>query len=209
MTRFDDTMASVRFALVAAVLAGLGRVVAEALIGSRWHAFSVHGWPTAPGAIGAWLVLSAAYAFGATPGSGGARRSRGLLAAGITALSGIGLVALGASVPGIVIGCALAISATVGLAVDRRQGRRRPRRFGFASIVREGTLVVGSAWLAMWLGYAFGPGAAGVAAGVWGFFLVQSLRFAWTPAAAHTHEEGDGFEAACRRLSHLLDETGG
>lgn len=146
-----------------------------------------------------WIGLVATYAYGLAPGRGRARRGRalgaslGLIAAGATAHWG-GLTPLGV----------LAISA-MGLSLARLVWSQHDA--GIRRLACEAALCLGSIVLAGWLIQAFATGPLAFAAGVWGFFLVQSLALAGTTTARADDREGDAFEAAQRRLESLLAEA--
>ena len=79
--------------------------------------------------------------------------------------------------------------------------RWRPVR----GIAIEACLTLGGLALA---GLLAGPGPAGIALGIWGYFLVQSLFFLIGPARPHEHRaEPDPFDEARKRLVALLGDA--
>ncbi len=170
-------------------------VAAAALAPALWH-LTGH----AAGLELVWIAVAAIYAFGLAPGAGAARRTSALGAAAAVAGTGLAASALGLGP------AAVAAALTVALAGARSfwiAGPGGERRIGL-----EVAIGVGSLGLGAWLIRSIGDGALALAAGLWGYFLVQSVY--WLVAGASRGSggrDGDGFEQARRRLEALLEES--
>ena len=186
---WKDTPRSILFSAAAASIA----LIHASLFGASSTATLGFG---STGAL--WILLIAIYAHGLAPGRGGRRRSRGLGAAIGVLLAGAAAWAMGASPWGALLACALALACV-------RSFWREPGSVA-KSVLTEAAVLVGSLALSGWLTQAFASGPIALAAGVWGFFLVQSFAFVSPAAQTASRHVTDPFDSARRRLESLLDE---
>ena len=201
MMRWNDMPRSILFSLTAAAIA-----LAHGLL------VGVYAIPHGIGPIGGslstvsgfgpisalWVILVAVYAFGLAGRDQGARRPFGLGAALVLLVTGTTVAAMGAMPTVVLAALAGVLGCIRGLA---RESGSRTR-----NIAIEGVIGASSIALSTWLMAAFAFGPMALAAGVWSFFLTQSLALAPIPSVQSEPREMDAFECARRRLESLLDE---
>lgn len=199
--RWNGIVRSIGFAAVAAALAPL-----------CWHLLGI---PTGLSALGpfvahlpsqsnatalawVWTLLVAVYAYGLAPGRGEVRRHRALGAA-------LGLIVVGATARAVGF-TPTGVLALVALGLSAARISWHPANAGLRRWAAEAGLGLGSVFFACWQMQVFVHGPLAFAAGVWAFFLVQSLAFAAAPVASRSDRAGDAFELAQRRLESLLTD---
>ena len=201
MMRWNDMPRSILFSLAAATIA-----IAHGLL------VGVYTLPHGIGPIGGslstisgsgpitalWIFLVAVYAFGLAARDQRARRHFGLGAALALLVTGTAVAAMGA-MPSVVLAALAGVLGCIR-GLSRESGSRT------RNIAIEGIVAVGSIVLSTWLMAAFAMGPVALAAGVWGFFLTQSLALAPIASPQAKLREVDAFECARRRLESLLDE---
>ena len=186
---WKDTPRSILFSAAAASIA----LIHASLFGASSTATLGFG-----SANALWILLVATYAHGLAPGRGGHRRSRGLGAAICVLLAGATVWVIEPSSWGVLLACALALAFVRSF---WRESRSRSR-----CVLTEAAVLVGSLALSAWLTHAFVSGPIALAAGVWGFFLVQSFAFVSPASQAASRHKTDPFDSARRRLESLLDD---